>query len=457
MKEKALFDAITNVKSEYVEEAESVKLKRSKLKWQGFAAAAACAAVVTGAVYLFPKAGSRPNLGLNKTGGPLVNVTFPKAYAYGSARNNDPVDQAFLSGVSAFSYQTASRILSSGHGNANYSPLSLYYALALAASGANGETSDELLTLLGTADRDTLSVQCGNLFRQLYTDNAIGKLKIANSLWMNREVSWKQAFVTNAAENLYASSYSVDFSDAETGKAMGKWISDNTNGLSSPELTTSSEQILSILNTVYFYDEWIDRFDKAQTAKDTFTLTGGASVSCDFMNQTSGGTDFAKGSGFTRSGLKLKNGGKMVFILPDEGVSPEELLSSPEKMKEAFEGGECSSGEVVWKIPKFRFGCELDLADMLKSLGIASAFRQDADFSGITDGAAVLSSVRQETQIGIDENGVEASSFTQIMLAGTSAPRGRADMILDRPFLYGITRSDGTLLFVGICENPAAN
>ena len=35
-------------------------------------------------------------------------------------------------------------------------------------------------------------------------------------------------------------------------------------------------------------------------------------------------------------------------------------------------------------------------------------------------------------------------------------PQGRAEMILDRPFIYAITASNGMILFVGICNNPAA-
>ena len=90
------------------------------------------------------------------------------------------------------------------------------------------------------ADGETLSIQSGNLYRLLYTDNEIGKLKIANSLWldddMNGEpIEFKKSFVKNAAENFYASSHSVDFADADTTeKAMTKWVFDNTNGTLNP-------------------------------------------------------------------------------------------------------------------------------------------------------------------------------------------------------------------------------
>ncbi|MCI8505989.1 MAG: serpin family protein [Lachnospiraceae bacterium] len=110
----------------------------------------------------------------------------------------------------------------------------------------------------------------------------------------------------------------------------------------------------------------------------------------------------------------------MVFILPDEGISPQSLIDTPEKIREVFEGGEEYMGEVVWQIPKFDFTSSLDLKETLNHLGVTSA-------------------------------------FTLIEYAGEAIPNGRADMCLTRPFLYGITGTNGALLFVGICENPSVN
>lgn len=434
------------------------KKSRMLYKWITIAA---CAALVLG-IGLLIKGGRNDSHRL----GIVKEVIYPKAYAFDDSdtrqeiRKQNPVEQSFLDAMKAFSYKTSSLILTDAGKNMNYSPVSLYYALALATSGARGDTQAELIELLGVADAETLTEQCGNLYRLLYCDNKIGKLKIANSIWMDDDfngvpIEFKRDFVKQAAENFYASSYSVDFSGSKAGKAMADWISTNTNNTLSPTFEADPEQILSILNTVYFYDQWVDRFDKRKTAKDTFFLSDGSEVETDFMNQTYGSANFIKGEGFTRAGIGLKNNGRMVFILPEEGVSPYDLLSSPEKMRETFEGGEIHNGEVVWKIPKFSFESKLEVTDVLKSIGVSSAFADDADFTGITDHMAFITGVRQETHIAIDEIGVEASAFTQIMYAGAALPEGRADMILDRPFVYGITAQNGSLLFVGICENPA--
>lgn len=401
----------------------------------------------------------------NIPSGAIREVLYPKAYAFDDfdtrirIGEENPVDDSFMAALNEFSYRTGSLILEEAGENMNYSPLSLYYALSLAASGARSETEAQLLALLGVSGGEFLSEQCGNLYRSLYRDNEIGRLKIANSLWMDDDMNgdlivFKEDFVNHAALNFYASAHSVDFAGDSAGKEMAEWISSNTGGTLSPDIKTDPDQILSILNTVYFYDQWVDRFDINKTAPDIFHLSNGSDITCDFMNQTFGSAGFARGEGFTRAALGLKNGGQMVFVLPDEGVSPAELLSSPGRLQETFEGGEGGYGQVTWKMPRFSFGSALELVDVLKALGVSAAFAADADFTGITDHLAFITDVHQETHIAVDEKGVEASAFTQIDYCGAALPEGRAEMILDRPFLYAITAPGGVLLFVGLCGNP---
>ncbi len=391
---------------------------------------------------------------------PLKEVAFPQGFGFEEhekmiqVMEENPIRQEFLMSLNQFSYRTAVEIFKGNEENINYSPLSLYYALAIATTGAEGETLEELLTLMGVKDKESLSEESGNLFRRLFLDNEIGQLKIGNSLWMNKDVVWKEPFVETVAKNFYASSYQMDFVDKKTEQAMSEWVSERTNGTLKPEIDLSPNAILSILNTVYFYDEWITPFEEGKTLEDIFYLEDGTPVKTDFMNQSYGSFGFVKGEGYTSSSLGLKNSNRMVFILPDEGISPKDLLSTSGLMKKVFEEGEDGFGEVIWKVPKFSFGSKIELKETLKKLGVTSAFEEKADFSSITDQMAYIDGVHQETHIAIDEKGVEASAFTQIVYAGSAQPVGKAEMILNRPFIYGIKASDGRLLFVGICENP---
>ena len=65
--------------------------------------------------------------------------------------------ESFLEAVRQFSWGSAALLLEETEENRNYSPLSLYYALALAAQGASGTTEQEFLDLLGVGDREELA------------------------------------------------------------------------------------------------------------------------------------------------------------------------------------------------------------------------------------------------------------------------------------------------------------
>jgi serpin B len=457
VKKREMFDAITNIDDELIEEAKLDRKTGYRIK--SILTLVASLVVLVSIGHLIR--GSNDNELIK----PITEVIYPKAYAfddYDSRRkimDENPLDDNLVEIVNDFAYKTGSLILSEAKENVNYSPLSLYYSLGIATTGARAETEKEMLDLLGIKDRQFLSEQSGNLYRVLYKDNEIGKLRIANSIWLGNEINgkpveFKETFIENASKNFYASTHNVDFSDKKTGKDMGNWIAENTNGLLKPEIETNPEQILSIINTVYFYDQWINRFNTNNTVENVFYLSNGEEVKSDFMNQTLGSASFSKGDNFIRSSLGLKNGGQMVFILPDDGILPNELVSSPEQIKEIFESGKDFFGKVVWKIPKFSFDSKFELKEKLKDLGVKLAFEPDADFTGITEHMAYISDIQQETRISINEEGVEAAAFTQIDYMGSAMPEDHAEMILNRPFIYGITSSNGSLLFIGICTNP---
>lgn len=391
---------------------------------------------------------------------------YPKSIGYedfDARRQNrqaNAVEDRTLESVNHFAVSLSSALLDHGE-NGCCSPVSLYYALALAAAGADGETRQELLDVLGMDSVRTLADQCGKLYRLLYADNEVSQLRIANSLWLGSDfeggtVSFREDYLDTASEQFYASLHPADFGTADTDSAMSRWVSDQTEGLLEPRFESSGEQIMAILNTVYFYDEWISAFREENTAERSFRLADGGTVSADFMNSGSLG-GFFRGGNFTRAGLGLKNGGSMQFILPDEGVALSALMADPEALREALLGGEERYGEIAWSIPKFSCGSQYTPTDTLQQLGVVSAFDPErADFSGITDQSCWISRINHGTHISIDEKGVEAAAYTELAFAGAGMPEDRADMILDRPFLYAVTDSQGCLLFVGVCADPTA-
>lgn len=402
--------------------------------------------------------------------GLVAAVDYPESISFEDydgrrlVRVNNQVDSEYLKALNDFSDKTTSELLTTQERSANimYSPMSLYMALALSASAADGETQEEMLSLLNMKDLgiEQLEEQTGNLFRLLYTDNEIGKLKLANSLWLDKDIAFNEEYLKTASDDYYASIFSVDFSDKETGDLISNWISENSNGTLKAASPISKEQIMTIINTIYFYDEWTNKFNEDKTQKDTFYSYDGKEVLCDFMNMKFFSNSFIDGEGYISSSLRFKNHASMNFYLPDEGVDVYDLIATQEKVNVMFDRdnpkNEKKFGEVIFKVPKFNFDSTFNLKESLKAMGMESAFKSDANFTRLTDDSmAYISDIIQASHISINEKGCEASAYTQINYCGSGLPKDNAEIVLDRPFIFSITSSNGAVLFVGVINNPA--
>lgn len=384
------------------------------------------------------------------------------------------ISEEFQAGLDDFAYKSASSLLKDETGNSVYSPLSLYYALALAGYGAEGETASQILGELGAADREHLAENCKKLYRwyayaeqrdkktfEEYGDgNYDSRIRIANSLWVSGDLELDQQYQQTAAEDFFASSYGVDFKDAGTGERIGRWIAEHTEGVLTPQITMDSETMLALVNTLYFYGGWSEPFQKEFTEEDTFHLENGENVTVPFLNRMDSMGSFRKGDGYLMSAINTNNDCEMVFVLPDEDRTAAEFLENPVLLADVMSVDEQKSvrGEVVWKVPKFSFGSSFQLEQMLKGMGMEQMFEENAQFGGISSQPLMLSSAIQEAHIGIDENGVEGAAYTMLAMAGSSAPVNpqRAEMLLDRPFLFGIRDiKNNVWMFIGICKNPA--
>ena len=173
--------------------------------------------------------------------------------------------------------------------------------------------------------------------------------------------------------------------------------------------------------------------------------------------------DYYEGEGFSATQIRTQNNGAVRFILPDEGITPEELLGDPELLEfmccERFpiQDSEEGRAHVRLTVPKFDVSSELDLIPAMKQLGITDAIDPSAsDFSPLTSESegVHITSARQDTRVMIDEEGVKAVSVT-IMLAGAGQPDRYVDMTMDRPFIFEIVSDTGLPLFVGVIQNPS--
>ena len=387
---------------------------------------------------------------------PAAAPEYPKALSFDdyegrrAVREEYPVSDGLWDSLSGFSARSASLALGGRSDNALYSPVSLWFALALCAESARGETRAALLDALGLPEGAAAGAKA--LYNNLYQDNEMGALKPSISFWINEDFSVNQDFLDQAAEDFYAHSYLCDFSDAAAGEAMGDWLKEATGSLLGGQaVETDPETLMTLFSALYYSDQWIDEFQKDRNTEGEFHNADGTVSQAEYMNRTYSSHGWQYGEGWLSTGLSLKNGSAMYFVLPDEGVTPGDLLADRETLAEILaQDGDGGWGEVVLQVPKFQVSDSLDLRDTVAGLGAGIVFDEArADFSNLSEDALCLSSVKQETTLSIDEKGVTAAAFTQIDYVGAAPPDGRAELILDRPFLFFVT-AGSVPLFVGM-------
>ena len=245
----------------------------------------------------------------------------------------------------------------------------------------------------------------------------------------------------------------------ETAEQIADWITEHTNGKIVPSpgaMQFSPETIAVLINTIYLKDAWQHSFYEGATEPGTFHAPDG-DMTVDYMQQTFSGSSIVKGDGYLRFSLYLSRVGRMTFVLPDEGVSLESLLGSPEKIHTLLHEGETMRADVHVKLPKFSFYDSMELSKILQSLGLATSFTDSADFSAMCNLPANISRVLQESYIGVDEDGVEAAAYTMVVAVdGCPMPEElpEIDFHLERPFLFAIEGRDGTVLFIGTVTEP---
>ncbi len=340
--------------------------------------------------------------------------------------------------------------------NTIYSPLSLWSALAMLAQCAGGESRQQVLSALGSDGLETLREQVAQVWQGLYTDDGVSSLLLANSIWLNSsmEGSYVEETLETLARDYYAGAFSVPMGTSEADQAVTDWVSEQTHGLiggEKPVVETKEYTVALLASSLYYKAPWAEEFSESQTWSDTFTDAAGNSSQVDFMHQQHSGT-MLTGEGWQAASLSTQLG-EVVFVLPDEGVTPESLLEDGSLLSSLdFNDPSAQSGAIEWSVPKFDVSSELDLLPALERLSITDLLDSEAaDLSPLTSIGAYLSGATQMARVKADEGGVEAAAVTILTMDATAALEDTEPMVmdLDRPFLF-VIRTEGVPLFVGI-------
>lgn len=477
MKSEELFDAIGMAEDKMVQKAQTIKKKFWRRKsFYGAVAAVLIAALGVGLVWK------------SQTPASLLQAYAMAEAAY-PQMHQMPSEDAFMDNWDAYetaheawladkktqhAYYDASidldaffekcmtAFLSGKEGeNVVFSPLNLYMALTMLAETTDGESREQILSLLDTKDIEQLRKDAAAIWNSNYSDDGAITCILANSLWLNDSVDFKQVTIDRLADTYYASSYRGNPAKEEFNQVLRDWLNEQTGGLlkeMTERVTLDPATVLALASTVYFKARWTDEFQKSDTKPDTFYTTS-EEITCDFMNESTSGT-YYWGERFSAVYKHFHNCGNsnMCFILPDEGVSPEELLADEEMMQFLFSGEEWEKQKrltINLSLPKFDVQSQIDLTEGLRNLGVTDVFSPaSADFTPVTDETICMSGATHGARVTIDEEGCTAAAFTLMLCGAGMPPTEEVDFVLNRPFLFVITSETGLPLFVGIVNTP---
>ncbi len=352
----------------------------------------------------------------------------------------------------------------SGGENRVFSPLNVYLALSMLAETAGGSSRQQLLDLLDADSVETLRQRASGLWQANYRDDGAETSLLAASLWLNDDLegAYHQDTLDTLAKDYYASAFSGEMGSEDYNKALRGWIDDQTGGLlkdASGKLALDPETVLALVTTIHFKARWTDEFSPEQNTEDLFHAPDG-DVTAAYLHQTDTGS-YYRGEGFGAVEKPFGEGGSMWLLLPDEGVSVDELLASgaAAEFLAADKGDwpEQKFLQIDLSVPKFDVASDLDLIEGLKALGVTDVFDSAvSDFTPLTDLAGLfVSKAEHAARVTLDEEGVEAAAFTFISdKLGAFFPDETIDFTLDRPFLFAIESETGQLLFVGVVNHP---
>lgn len=371
------------------------------------------------------------------------------------AMQADAIDK--LPNVTDFTAETSATLFAARNENTVYSPVNLYLALAMLSEATANDTRNEVIDLMGT---DNPRSAANALWKMLYT-NGRGKTLAANAFWSGETWPIKQELADILATHYYADSFTVPMGTPEADAAMQDWLNEHTENMLEDAVDgihSDPYTILTLMSTLYFEQMWSSKFEEHFTSPDVFTQADGTETEIDFMH--AGGTGaWYEGEQFVMASRSFQDdGGRMLFILPDEGVLPEELLTNQETLQEILTAGLDNYSIIEWSVPKFDVESDLELSEALQSLGIEKAFDSNvSDFTPITDEVSVeLSQVQHAARVTIDENGCTAAAFTVMMMnAGSARPPDYVlEMTLNRPFAFVIFNNADLPLFIGTVYTP---
>ena len=386
----------------------------------------------------------------------------------------------FIDKLDAFAAKLTYEVYADSNKQSNIciSPVSVYMALALATECANGETRDEILNAVGvTYDevKNFTKVLYGFSNREYYYTNMLNNKKIlafeelANSIWVDKNITLKEDGINNLANNFNCDLFSVNFKTSEGEKAINAYIKEKTHGIIDSDIDLSPETLITLINTFYLKEVWNEDGDELKFTDKAYDFKNadGSVKNTKLLQGYYFNGNIYEGEGYTSFYTRTDHGFDIKFILPTDGHTLDEVFTS-ENIYNINNLGDYGYIDEENKLlhhtrvffPEYKASFDGDLAEILKNdFGINKLFDfEQCDFSNVTDEQLACDGVIHKCSIDVNDKGIEGAAVTVMPMAGAAGPLDGYeevyhDYIVDRAFGFVITDSYGAVLFSGVVNS----
>ena len=346
------------------------------------------------------------------------------------------------------------------------SPFSIYMALSMVYNGSADATSDSIANTLALAGISTTELNDVSkaLIQQLPSEDSKVNLSVANSLWYQQTGPQPLPGFVNIITGDYSGYIqSLDFSSPSSLTTINSWVAAKTdNKIPSILNSLSSQNVMVLINAIYFNGAWQYAFDSADTRNNTFFLSDGTTSSVPFMSQQAS-LRWYQDPAYTL--LELPYGGgnsfDMYVVMPaNQQVSLGSFATSFNSSAWANGLAHLDTQTVNIYLPKWQASYTIPNANPeLAALGMGIAFGPGADFSAMFSTPEQISQVIHKAYIDVTETGTQAAAATSITTVTVVGPGTREipTIVFDHPYLYFITeKQTGDILFIGTMNNPSS-
>lgn len=346
-------------------------------------------------------------------------------------------------------------------GNVFFSPYSVFSAFAMVYEGAEGVTAEEIRGVFSYPEKEVLRPNFAVVYDKVNRVGAGYELRVGNALWVQEGYPFLEGYL-KAVEKYYGGKAAVlDFIRAaeESRKVINGFIEEQTNGRIKdliPPGSLDEFTRLVLTNAVYFKGYWKYTFDESLTREEDFWVSAGNRVKVRMMRLIPNETmNFNYADVGDVQVLELPYSGEnlsMIIIVPKSFETlPTLSLEEFEEIKARMKMEEFN--EIC--MPEFAIEAKYSLKRVLSSMGVRTAFTEEADFSGMSSVRGLsVSDVVHQACVKVDEKGSEAAAATAVVV-GVTAVREKKVFRVDRPFVFVIQdRETGLVLFVGRVVDP---